>query len=221
MNIVIGSAFRNATHYLSRYFRQVQALREHLDPMHTVRVIGIEGDSTDGTREVLKQYDLELVQHDHGKKWFGSTEEPERFVEISKIANLIFDHVKPTDDVLVFVESDLIWDAHTISSLVDMALRRNGEFDVFAPMIFAGENFYDVWGFRRDGERFSPFPPFHRLFQHGLMQVDSAGSCLVMRREVAQQCRIKNDYCLVGWCEDATAHGFTIAMDSRFRVHHP
>jgi len=225
VNIVIGSAFRNSGNYLLRYFQQVAALQKHVGAAHTVRVIAVEGDSADHTREalpVVATVPLTHVKHDHGKPWFGSTESPERMREMSKIGNLIFDHVMHSDDVLVYVESDLIWDAHTVGSLIDMAIRQDSGFDVFAPMVFAGENFYDTWGFRgMDGQRWSPFAPFHSQRNLGFTQVKSAGSCLVMRSEVARNTRIIGDNCLVGWCEHARSGGYKIAVHSDFKVNHP
>lgn len=227
VNIAIGSAFRNAGYYLPRYFQQVAALQKHVGADNKIRVIAIEGDSFDHTREALPAVataPLQLIKHDHGKPWFGSTEDPERLTELSKIGNLIFESVLPTDDVLVYVESDLIWYAHTIGSLIDMAVRRDDNFDVYAPMVFAGKNFYDIWGFRKGDTRFSPFPPYH--FDIGIdnadfTELDSAGSCLVMQAEVARKCRIRNNDCLVGWCEDARSKGFGIAVAHKFKVNHP
>lgn len=225
MNIVIGSAFRNSGNYLVRYFQQVAALQKHVGSEHTVRLIAVEGDSYDHTREALPALSpvpLTHIKHDHGKPWFGSTEAPERLHELSKIGNLIFENVLPTDDVLVYIESDLIWDAHTIGSLIDMAMRRDSGFDVFAPMIFAGNLFYDVWGFRgMDGARWSPFSPYHNERNQGFTETSSVGSCLVMRGDVARSARIINDMCLVGWCEDAKNKGYRIAIHSDFKVNHP
>lgn len=221
MNIVIGSAFRNSQHYLARYFAQVEALQRRM--CRSVRVIAVEGDSADETREVLAQNPIvELVKYDHGRPWFGSTEAADRMRELSKIGNLIFDHVTKDDDVLVYVESDLIWDAETIGTLITMAINRTESYDVFVPMVFAGENFYDVWGFRGlDGARWAPFHPYHSERQPELTELSSAGSCLVMRAEVARAVRIVDDMCLVGWSKDARRKGYRIATHGELRVTHP
>ena len=221
MNIVVGSAFRNSTHYLNRYFNQVQALQEHLEPRHRVRIIAAEGDSTDNTRLALTRPGVQLVDVTHGKRLFGSTEEEDRLVTLSKIGNAIFESVKPTDDILVYVESDLVWDPVTMGQLIAHAVKWSGGFDVFAPLVMAGPHFYDIWGFRKNGVRFGPFIPFHPELRGGLTEIDSAGSCLVMRSVVAQKCRIWNNYCLVGWCEDARKHGYRIAVCADLKINHP
>lgn len=223
MKIAIGSAFRNMAWRLGDYFTRVEALRQHAGPDHTVRVIAVEGDSKDDTYNALRAVGPSVTVHkcSHGGPVYGSTEAPERMRALSRVGNAIFNGVNDDDDVLVYVESDLIWDPHTIGSLIDMAVRRDGGYDVFAPLVFAGLSFYDVWGFRKDGARFAPFPPYHSgLAPTGLTEVDSAGSCLVMRAEVARTIRITNDYCLAGWCEAARGKGYRIAVHPEFRIQH-
>jgi hypothetical protein len=223
VNVVIGSAFRNATPYLIRYLNQVARLKLQLGKAHTVRVIAAEGDSSDSTRAMLESVqgiDIQIVPCDHGGPVFGSTEHVDRLTALSKIGNAIFNAVRETDDVLVYVESDLVWDSVTVAKLIEHTATRPN--DVFAPLVFAGANFYDVWGFRGlDGERFSPFAPYHSSLSDGFTEVSSVGSCLVMRAEVARKCRIKNGYCLVGWCEDARANGYHVVVDPSLRVAHP
>lgn len=229
MNVVIGSAFRNASYYLDRYFQQIDALRQ-LCP-YGFRLIAVEGDSTDNTeqrlRELATRYQLpiQLVTCNHGGPWYGSVESKDRMIALSQVGNAIFESVHWTDDILVYVESDLIWDAHTMKTLIECAARREKGYDIFAPMVFAGRNFYDIWAFRKNGERFIPFPPYHRDLlkkgTHEWTEVDSAGSCLVMRGVVACTARIRDNNCLVGWSEDAREKGFKIATCPDLRIQHP
>lgn len=230
MNIVIGSAFRDsAGRQVTRYLEQVMALKIHAGPAHTVRVIAAEGDSKDFTRlELLSGaaklgLSFEVVNASHGGPRYSSTESTDRLTALSKVGNTIFDAVKDSDDVLVYVESDLIWDAHTIGSLIDAAYEARGGFTIFAPLVFAGSHFYDVWAYRGlDGERFSPFAPYHRSLQRtGFTEVSSAGSCLVMRAKIARTVRITDDNALVGWCLNARKEGCQIAVWPEFRIEHP
>lgn len=226
MNIVIGSAFRNSAHACRSYMDRVAALRD-ASQGHTVSVSAVYGDSTDGTGEALlreaysRNLALTLTECSHGGPVYGSTESLERMVALSKVGNAIFDSVRLHDDILFYVESDLLWDAHTARSLIDLAAMQEEGFDIFAPMVFAGWPFYDIFAFRKDGVRFSPFPPYHVGLHPGLTVVDSVGSCLAMRGDVARACRIRNDNVLIGWCEDARQHGYRIAVHSDLKVHHP
>jgi len=222
MRLVVGSAFRNSADRLAGYFNQVVALQAAMFPWE-VRVVAAEGDSTDTTRELLLNYSgvlaVTVLDAGHGGPVFGSTESPERLRLMSTVGNRIFEAVEDDDDVLVYVESDLLWDPKTIKTLVLHACQRSLRFDIFAPFVMAGEAFYDTWGFRRNEERFSPFPPYHpALGEDPICRVDSAGSCLVMRGEIAQRCRIRNDYGLVGWCEDARRCGYKIGVVPALRV---
>lgn len=226
MNIVVGSAFRNFAGRVEPYMKRVAALKAHGAPWGArVRVIAVEGDSKDDTWGTLETHaiihgiDVERVKHNHGGRVFGSTEHEDRMIAMSGVGNAIFESVKPTDDVLFYVEADLLWDPHTAGSLIDMAYRRDGGFDVFAPYVAAGPHFYDIWGFRMSREE--RFSPLYKGEDKEPFEVYSAGSCLAMRGEVARRCRIRNNYCLVGWCEDAREQGYSIACAPMFRVNHP
>ena len=234
MRIAIGSLFRNSAGFpLQRYFRQIDAFRDHLkDRGAKLRVIAVEGDSTDDTRFELMRYaeglalSINIVTRNHGQRVFGSTEEPARMKALSFVGNGVFESVQDEDTVLIYVESDLLWQPDTMTRLID----RLGEqtyldgrpANVIAPLVFAGQAFYDIWGFRKDGHRFGPFHPYHsKLKFDGLTAVDSVGSCLVMHAEVARQCRMIEDYALVGFCKDVWAKGFTVFADARERIYHP
>jgi hypothetical protein len=233
MRIVVGSAFRDTPPWRAeRYFDRVAALREHARSGHSVRVIAAEGDSTDDTRAILAReaarcrLDVAFPECRTGAPRYGSTEEPARMRALSIVANAIMGAVEPEDDVLVYVENDIVWDPHTIGSLIDAARERRDGIDVWSPMVMAGAAFYDVWAFRGlDGARFAPFSPFHSGFGERLavglpLEVSSVGSCLVMRAEVARAVRIANGGALVDWCEQARLAGFRIAAWPAFSVQH-
>lgn len=245
MNIVLGSAFRNAAGaQISRWAQQCKSLQDSLSSDITrwilgteqyedasFRMIAVEGDSSDNTRgeleylQLAQREPLTIISCNHGQRVFGSTEEEDRLAALSQVGNAILSGVEKSDDILIYVESDLIWDAYTMVCLIDKLL--SGNYDVIAPLIFAGNNFYDIFVYRGlDGERFSPFPPYHRdLPREGetqvLTEVSSAGSCLVMKAEVARRCRIRNNQALLGFCEDVREKGYHIWVDSTQRIYHP
>lgn len=242
MNIVLGSAFRNAAGgQISRWMSQCKALSDSLasdtarwllgvgtDESVGFRLIAVEGDSTDNTKEQLMNdwlkigCHLDLITCNHGKRVFGSTEEADRLEALSQVGNAILSSVNKTDDILIYIESDLIWEPYTIVSLIDRV--KNG-CDVVAPLIFAGNNFYDIFVYRGlDGERFSPFPPYHKhlaLSETLPIEVESAGSCLVMRAEVTRKCKIRDNNALLGFCKDVRENGYHIFVDPTQRIYHP
>ena len=228
MQIVVASAFRNAAYFVPRYLDQIVRLRDVLRT-HTVRVLAVEGDSSDDTtRRSLTigakawDVDLQLVECHHGGPEFGSTESPERMEALSLVSNTIFANVRHDDDILVYVESDLRWDPSTIAVLIDEASQ--GQY-VIAPLVFAGALFYDVWGFRGlDGQRFSPFAPYHSSLEghpNEVVEIASAGSCLVMPSNIGASVRIPDDNALVGWCGQARRQGYFIGVHTGLRIQHP
>lgn len=224
MNLVIVSFFRNNEGlYIHRFMEQVSRL---LPMIPSTRVSAVYGDCIDRTLEhLLRRAEehnvlLNLTEHSHGGPVFGSTEAPERIVALSGLGDAGLASVERTDDFVLYVESDLIWSAQTILSLL-LTLQALSGPGIIAPLVFAGEYFYDVFCYRKDGSRFSPLPPYHfGLNLNGLTAVDSVGSCFVMHAEVARNCRMKGNV-LLGFCQDARDHGYSIAVDARERVYHP
>jgi hypothetical protein len=83
--------------------------------------------------------------------------------------------------------------------------------------------FYDTWGHRAAGGRFLSTPPYHpglaTLPAGNLFKLDSAGSCKVMRGEVAKRCRFSEEDAMLG--HDIYAKGFSLWLDPALKVVHP
>lgn len=234
MIINVVSAFRNMEERCSKYFQQVNALRDVLNMGSSeavmVRCIACEGDSLDRTKAAIVKaanafsLPTTLLEHDHGGADWGSTEAADRLAKLSGVLNAALDGVQPEADFVLYVESDLYWDAYDMKDLVDLVTQDLG-FDIIAPLVMAGLNFYDVWGHRgTDDERFGPMPPYHsslRGIDEGVVQVNSAGSCLAMRGEVAREVRCQNEGALVGWCLQARDQGYRIGVAPHIRINHP
>lgn len=234
MNLAVISFFRNsgrASGQARRFMGQVGTLQRLLDPNYRLRVIAVWGDSKDDTEAALRagaaehNLDLQLVEHHHRGPVFGSTEAPERLRALSKLGNAGLNALRWDDERVLYVESDLLWQASVVEHLLNV-LETNHEVDVVAPLVMAGDLFYDVWAFRKgrnpDGSqrRFSPFPPFFPELNGKPLEVDSMGSCLVMHGSVARTARM-HDYGLVDFCASARFHGFHLFVDPRVSIHHP
>lgn len=226
MQVAIVSIFRNSANgQTQRFLTQVAGLQK-LWP-GTLRVIAVHGDSTDQTAESLGiwaqrfQIDLELIERSHGGPVFGSTEHPERLRALSFVGNGAMEAVRPEDDLIWYAESDLIWDplvAFNCLQLVD------GITHCVAPLVFAGENFYDVFCFRGlDGQRFAPFAPYHSSLSigSGLTEVSSVGSAFAASGEVARNCRMGQDGVLLGFFQDARERGYNVFVAQYLKVRHP
>ena len=231
MNLVIGSCFRNsAGPHIDRYAERLRALAHAcLARGITLHVVASWGDSTDATEQALWDalrqtplHEIIVVERTYGHAEYGSSEHPERLAGFAYAANGVFEAVGAGADYVVYVESDLVWTPETL--LAPLPELRAGR-EVIAIPTFCGPTdcFYDTWGFRTpDGRRFGALPPYwDELNLHGLTEVSTAGGCLVMRGDVARECRCSKEEALVGFCHDARGRGYHVWADWRLRVEHP
>ncbi len=232
MNLVLGSCFRNTPEQsICAYAERVRAL-SHLATARGNRLslISVWGDCDDDTPEKLGRVlpalrlDWTLIDRTHGLGVFGSTEHPARLRGFGYAVNGVLQATPVVADVVVYVESDLIWEADMIYRLVDQVGVMEGEpVDIVAPLCYAaGDTLYDTWGTRTtDGRRFSPhYPYWDELSFDGLNEVGSVGSCVVMCGNAARRCRC-DDEALVGFSRAARGLGYLIYVDPRERIQHP
>jgi len=224
MNIVIGSIFRNSVGYLPRYFGQMDRLRVMLKRLdHELHLVLVEGDSIDDTYRALKHmsstYPTTLVKRDHGGPMWGSVDQPERWAALAWCCNAVLENVMLDAGAVIYVESDLIWDPETMLKV----LSHLREVPAVATMCFTREGaFYDIWGHMKDGQNFGPFPPYHHgLKQYGLTEIDSAGSCIGMRGEVARRARFGLSDCVRGLGRSIRENGYSLWIDPQLKVVHP
>lgn len=227
MNVTILSAFRNAAGpQIARYFEQMDGLQALLHQRgDKLKLLLGYGDSTDGTGEALfdecsNRFDAHLLDVSHGGKAYGSIEHPERFKQLATIGNKLLDCVDASADVLGVVESDLIWDAETMLRLIDHIQ----DYVAVAPMVMdlkPPDRFRDVYAFRRNGVRFTNHAPYHADLNGEMLQVDSAGSVLFMRGELARKVQLPDEDVIVGLCRQLYEHGGAVYVDPTLKVVHP
>jgi len=235
MNVTICSAFRNSVGHLSRYFDQVEALQNLLaNRGATLHLVLGYGDSTDGTAEWLFDYcsysiGAHLINcHHNGPRW-ASVEHPDRFRQLAYVTNRIWSQIPLDADVAVILDGDLIWDAATLLALID----DTNDYAAVAPLVMhlpgyerygPGHTpyFYDTFGFRRNGVRFTNRPPYHAdLPGATMLQLDSAGGCIAMRGDLARSVRFPETDVIVGLCRMIYEAGGSVWLDCALRVYHP
>lgn len=222
----IDSAYLN---HVRRYACQVKTLQL----LTAVHVNVIHGDSISGLSTVLQgvlnSMDImtSAYRYDHGKPDHGSSENPERLTALSGLLNFALEvhreRLRP-DDTVIWVESDLYWNGLDMVQLHRFLQR--APVDIVAPMVMAGEAFYDVWGFRTtDGRRWGPFWPWGDIQDFTdpkpLVEMGSVGSCVAMTANVAKNIRVLNNNALVGWCHEARRHNYRIWCAKDVRIQHP
>lgn len=234
MNVTIASIFRDSASYVDRYVSQSAALRDALAARgDTLHGVWGEGDSIDRTAQILAEkarkraLTFDLIDVSHGGPKFGSVNAEQRWRQISYCCNAVLDAITPDTNVVVYVESDLIWEAETMMRLIEI-IGQNDHYSAIAPMSMAyGETparFYDTWGHSAFGEKFQPYEPFHSRLRPGVMRMklDSAGSCIVMIGDVARVARFNPpEEGIVGFGKDIAANGFELWLDPSQSVWHP
>ncbi len=242
MKVVLASIFRDSCPYLERYFAQVRALRDALLPDKEFRAIWCEGDSMDATYDTLKGWAdhyvpfIDLFQYHHGGPKYPSEDIEDRWRRIALVDNAVMERLPKDTDALIYVESDLIWQPQTMVDLVTLLKKA----EAVAPMCFHGDTkaFYDTWGYRgRNGVQFTRHPPYHDMLDDpdgmggypgiGIIPEDnlypllSAGSCVVMRGEVARVARFGELDCIVGLGRSIREHGYGLWLAPDLAVIHP
>jgi hypothetical protein len=217
---------RDSARYVRRYCDQARNLSSALASQgDNLRVVVGEGDSKDNTRQLLYQilteYQLphEIPDASHGFPWYGSIVHPDRFKSKARADNATLSRVKPTDDIVVFIEADLLYEADVMVKCINHV---KAGVDVLAPLIFAGKNFYDIWAFEKDGVGFGPFEPWHHaLVPTGLTEIDSAGSCLVMKAEIPRRFKVPEEEEWRSFCKLIRKNGYHIYTTPELRINHP
>jgi len=230
MRVTCLSMFNNATGYLPRYFEQMARLRAALQADgHYLQLLLVEGDSTDDTwpqmHSEVEQYHFHATmwQHHHGQPLRRGTGHPERLANLSRIWNEMLDGVSPHADVVVIVESDLVWQPETMLQLIQRSREDGG---IHCAMVWLGDEgsdlFYDIYLYRRNGVKFLNDAPYHAdLVMGEPLILDCAGSCLVMPGSIARAHRTTAREELMGLCNSARAVGHAVILDSDLSIYQP
>ena len=220
MKVAVGSMFRDSSRYLDRALAQYEKLQALVEERgDECRFVFVENDSTDDTYERLSAF-ADVARVSDGCPYYESVDRKDRWRHLAWVANHTIEQLTDEDDVFLYVESDLAWDAHDLLRLVDhlslvdvvsaLNVRRDG-------------SYYDIWGSRgADGRRFTAQPPYHLdlVEPPGLVEVQSMAGCTAMVADVARLCRFSPDDCYVGFNRAMRLAGFKVWCDPTVRVTH-
>lgn len=214
-NLTICTPMRDCAHRLAAYRRQVESL-------HTpagLRVIVVEGDSTDNTREALHAWAaadpmVTVLRHDtHGPKW-GSVVHPKRFRQLAEVFNVALEAVDlEWSHYVLFLPADIVYQPDLAARL--MAHR----VDIVAPLVWQNERFYDVWAFSRFGANLPPFTRGQLAEQMAaeptdLWDMDTVGGTVLLDADViAEGVRYGKRLVDRELCEQARLLGFGVFAD--------
>lgn len=231
MDIYLASSFRNAARYVERHVMQTALLSLKLSAMgHRLHCVWGEGDSTDGTREALafaaygSGVRAKLVDVSHGGPEFGSVVDAQRFRQLAYVGNKLWAEIPADADAVVWVESDLMWDASTLVALVEASEQA----PVVAPMVLrralgAPPLFYDTWAARKEGQHFRGRWPYHPALKRAhaeLVEMDSVGSCVALRKGVGVGLHWPEEDVIVGLCRQVRERGGSVWLHTGLAVWH-
>lgn len=236
--VIVITPFRNTARNIDRYFSQLKSLSNLLAESFTqLFLIALEGDSVDRTKDIIQakseyhSIPLTLIDVSHGQMSWKSVEDVRRLEAMSSIMNRGLDEASKiaTDnsDIVVWLMSDIEYNAESLAEMIeDVGTEAEGVDDIYAPVVLVSgtERFYDTWAYRHKGERFRQSYPYFDGFDapdsgHHIFEITSAGTCLVMRAEVAKQCRANKDEA-VSFCQDARDKGYRIWLAKYCDVYH-
>ena len=230
--VCIGSLFRDSDSRgeLDRYIQQIEALDY---PKDLLRIVCLEGDSIDSTRQKLQDWNptfpKELLRLDVSSSADYRTITEQRLRNLSNCANEVLDHFGD-EDYLFWVTSDLTFPPDIINILLSVDKQV-----VSCPVLIAGSNrFYDVWGFRQGQQQVNrvggvygpgcfhwdfPWHPVVDIYRP--FRVDTVGSIFLAKAEVVNSgARFTAEEDIVGFCKEAGARGYEVWMTTKTRVYH-
>jgi hypothetical protein len=234
MNVTLCSMFRNMGNRLYLYIKQIEhlsyLLRGRGDCVH---FIWCEGDSTDETSDKLRKvaasdnlagfHSIDLFQYHHGGPEYGSVVNATRFANLAKVCNAVWQRVPQDADVVLWVESDLIWEPDTMVKLIDSL----STYPAVSPMVLLKRDgyppgyFYDNWAARKNGVRIGTMPPYFPGWDMVTpLEVDSAGSVLAIRGDLARQVTWPEEDVIVGLCRQISKVGGRIWVNPNLKVVH-
>lgn len=225
-DITICSIFRNGAHYAERYARSVESAFRDFDGRCCA--IWLEGDSVDGTYEVLNKLSAQissdknkviLVKSDTSMRYAIHAEGDNvlRWMRISSAWNECISMI-PESKFTVCVESDLIWNADIVKELCSLI---SNETQVVYPMLWhlgLPGSFYDTHGFVKDGKNFSRFAPHYEAKESDgrLVKIQTGGGMIVSTYDIQKTGRFGGNDCIMHYPQNVN-----LFMDTEHSIYHP
>lgn len=159
----------------------------------------------------------------------------ERIERLSLAGDRLLSLVGEDADYVLWHESDLFTPDSLVPRLLETPAGAIGgwpvlshdpdrpELGVKTPkrMIFDPPFFYDTWGYRAGGKRFSNRPPFHEVYRPEPFRLDTVGSVVLVKAGYIRRGARMNGGGLVGLCESIRGMGGEVWCDPRVPVVQP
>lgn len=197
-----------------------------------IAVFVLEGDSKDNTYETLLEYqkihDNIFVIKDNVTfdVPVASTLNSNRFEQLSRLGNILFNASKWFCDYIVWIESDLLIPNNLLHSLLaDIQFLENTGIVAPITMLKTQNQFYDTWGFiNMDGSTWDNGPPFSKVLDTDkrFIQMLSVGSCMIIDAKVLRDgASVGTNGCFRELCRQTCERAYNIYIDKQLTVWHP
>lgn len=220
-NVTLCAPFRNNGLTLPWFVACVNTLTH---PRDNLRVICVEGDSTDDTWEQLHRWAVAdsrvtLVTCNTGRPKYPSIVHPERFALLARVFNTGLEAVDlEWSDYVLFTPSDVLFQPDTLARLL-----AHGK-DMIAPFFWSRHGkFYDTWGHTRQGRSFDGCDrdQVEALFGTQPIEMETVGGMVLMRSNVLRAgCRYTRDEVDRGLCKCARECGYSVWADPTTHIRH-
>lgn len=207
-----------------RLVDRVEHLLAKSESYPNVRWVWVVGDSRDDTTQALAElsygYEVQIV--DIGDTGIEGDDAHSRLRRLSATANEYFNWCENADYILVH-ESDIASPGNIVNRLVAHA--EQGRCPIAArPMLEIAPGhkvFYDTWGYRKGGQRFSNHAPYHPCYRpNEVFEVDSAGTVMLFHGEDAGLIHMV-DGGFLDLCLQLRQQGRTLWVDPTLEVVQP
>jgi len=210
--IMIGIPVKNS----ARFLKQMWKTLTNIDyPKNKIRVVFEYGESRDNTMELLKSFKKQNI--------FRVEVYEEPFDVLLRgmgphMAACLMNDFKDLleEDYFLLFDSDIL---EVPKNLLKELLKVDA--DIVAPYTWSEKHrhFYDNFMFRINNTRFSPEDPPGTGLKYPI-EVDSVGTCFLVRHEVFKDVEIKNPYPHLLFCGNAKNLGYNIVACPYLEIIH-
>lgn len=247
MTITVCSYFRDSmvwhdikTNQVNKFFEQINQQSEFLKSKGldiNFNLVLLENGSKDNTNEVI----LENIKNNKNATFIklcenltnipvGSNERKERFINLSKIGNVIIETAKQIDsDYIFWIESDLLLpDESTIYNLLQK-IEEDENIGIVAPIIFIKNldnniHFYDTWAYQSEDKTiWTDRYPYNEVYissNERYIKMNSIGSCCLMKSKHMENVNFGKN-CFRELCAKMKGEQKQIILDTKTVIWHP
>jgi len=222
MSVMIGVPVKDSAVWLPRFLAQLDKLED------VSRIVFSYGASHDPTLQILKQWENETKHSTEiipEPAMLGERTAMPRPLSAAEIALVYKDFQELIGEEGWEDETHfLLIDADIMEVPFDLIQRLKAhDKDIVAPFVWTDRavppQFFDVHCFRLYGYRFHPFSP-PDPYDGEPFEVDSVGSCYLVKRDVFKFVEYDNPHPHLKFCENALDEGFEIWVDPSIEVLH-